>query len=695
MADQAVERPEEIEKDGTSRRWLMEIEDASKREKSWRECATKAEEVYSDEKGKERFNILFSNVQTLQPALYNTTPRPDVRRRFRDKDPVGKVVSEILERALAYSVDSYDFDATINEVLLDYLVAGRGVARVRYNPTFGDETEGDGESYTPVVYEEAVCEHVEWDDFRILGNARKWVDVPAIAFRHRMTRKQLVEEFGETGSEVPLNYSEQTDTANERAPDDAHEVTKKAEVWEVWDKIKRRVIYVTQGFEKVIDTRDDPLGLEGFFPVPRPLLSIHKPRSLVPKPEYDIYKAQAEELNTVSKRLSRLTSAIRARGIYNPLLGDNLERLVMEDNDGILVPADKDAVQRLFANGPADFNKQVWFMPIDMLAAVMAQLVQQRELIKQAIYEITGISDILRGASDAQETASAQRIKAQFGSLRLNSRQGEVQRFIRDLFRLKSEIFAEQFDPQTLSMMTGIQLPTEAEKMQAQITIQNAQQAQALAEAFQTPEVQQGAQQYQQQAAQAQEVLKKPSWEQVMQMMQNDLLRGYRIDVETDSTIEADQAYDQRSLAELYKGIADFSGVMGPLVQQGILPMDAVKAMLLSAVRKFKMGRQVEDALEEIGTQPQNPGDEAAKIEAQKAQMELQIKQQEGQIKIQQMQARAQADQQKLQLEMQRMQAEAANDRAELEIKREELAIKQAELNVKRAEVQVKREEVE
>lgn len=721
MTTEQVERPEQMEKtpDGLARRWMQEIDDASKRERNWRDDAVNTEETYSDENSTVRFNILFSNTATLAPALINSTPRPDVRRRFRDKDPVGKAVSEILERALTYSVDSYDFMATMDAVILDYLLPGRGIARVRYIPTYGDpvkeriaiqadtpdalmDEEGaytEGEEYEPVVHEEAVCEHVQWDDFRILGDVRSWDDVPAIAFRHRMTRKQLVSEFGEVGSDVPLNDSTREDGTDKQR----EEMTQKAEIWEVWDKDNRRVLFVTQGFSKPLDVREDPLGLNGFFPIPRPLVSVPKPRSMVPKPEYYIYKAQAEELNRISARIIRLTDAIKARGIYNPVLGDNLSRLMDENEDAILKPADKDAVNTLFSmTSQVDFQKQVWWMPIDMLAAVMLQLLQQREQIKQTIYEVTGISDILRGASNAQETASAQRIKAQFGSLRLKRRQSDVQRFIRDLFRLKAEIFAEQFDPQTLSLMTGIELPTEQEKAMAQQAVQAFEQQKQIMGQMQQqgmplpPEAQQQVQQYQKQAEQAQEVLKKPSWEQVMQVMRDDLLRGYKIDVETDSTIEADEAYDQRSLAELYKGIGDFSATVGPLVQQGALPLGAFKAMLVSAARKFKMGRQVEDELEQIPDQPpqqQNPEAEKAKVEAEKAKLDLQVKQAEAQMRTQKLEENAAHERQRLQMDMQRMQAEAANDQAELAIKREELSLKQAELGLKRQEMQMRHEE--
>jgi hypothetical protein len=63
-----------------------------------------------------------SNIETLLPAIYNSTPSPDVRRRFGDRDPIAKSVSDIVERAISYSVDAYDFDAMMQAVC--YSTAG-------------------------------------------------------------------------------------------------------------------------------------------------------------------------------------------------------------------------------------------------------------------------------------------------------------------------------------------------------------------------------------------------------------------------------------------------------------------------------------------------------------------------------------------------------------------------------------------
>ena len=71
--------------------WLEAIRLQRKAEEAWRKKAEKAVDRYRDEKERSgrRFNILFANTQTTIPALYNSEPVPDVRRRFGDDDEDG------------------------------------------------------------------------------------------------------------------------------------------------------------------------------------------------------------------------------------------------------------------------------------------------------------------------------------------------------------------------------------------------------------------------------------------------------------------------------------------------------------------------------------------------------------------------------------------------------------------------------
>jgi hypothetical protein len=645
--------------------WLDAIEAASKEEKDWRDDADDVVKIYRGDKASEtEFNIVYSNVETLIPAIYNSTPVPDVRRRFGDRDPIGKAVSDILERAISYSLDSYDFDATMRAVLFDSAVPGRGVARVRYVP-YMDET---GES---VAYEEATCEYVPWRHFRH-GAARVWDEVPWIAFEHFLSRDQLRQLSPELADKVQLDCT----TRGEDAPEDQKsDIFKRARVWEVWDRDAKEVIFIATGYaDAPLSRQEDPLGLTGFYPIPRPVQPISTPGKLCPVTPYTAYKTLAEELNSVTQRIRKLVRQIKVKGGYASQ-GSDINKLAAAD-DGELVPI-QGLEAMVSANG--DLNKLIAWWPVEPQVKALAQLYQQREMIKQTIYEVTGISDIVRGASMASETATAQQIKAQWGSLRIQRLQAEVQRFARDLFRLKAEIFATKFDIRSLSQITGVMVLPEQQIMAAQQQAQMAQQSQQPV----PPELQ--------------DVLKAVPLEKIEPVMRSDMMRAYRIDVESDSTIRADLTRNQEQMAGFVQGSAQYMQAALALAQGG-MPREPLVEIYAAFARQFKLGKQAEDALDrmsEMAKQPQppkpDPETEKLKLEGQRMQMQAQADQQKAATDLQMKQADHQLAVEKMQADMAMAQEKAQFDMA---LQREKMAqdyqLKQMELS---ATIELKRAE--
>ena len=616
--------------------WLDAIALAGKEESDWRDGAADALAAYKGEvkdkaRAQRRFNILFSNVETIAPAVYNSVPTPDVRRRFSDDDPVGRTAAQVLERALSSSVDGYGFDPIMRRSVKDTLITGRGVVRVRYEPTMADGA---------LIYERVGCESVYWADFR-RGPARTWESVPWVAFRHFLTREELERLNPKIGATIDLDARLQGVEDKDGQP--PAQIFQRATVWEIWDRERRRVLFIAPAYRDApLVEADDPLGLADFFPVPCPLYAIDTPDSLVPVEPYRLYKDLADELDRVTRRIASLTAALKWRGAYaDPTLGDFLvkfEKLA----DGEFAPMDNPSA---FQAGAGGLEKAFWMMPIEQAAGVLQQLYAAREQIKASIYEVTGISDIVRGASQASETATAQSIKSQWGSLRIQRLQAEVQRFARDLLRLKAEIIAEKFEPQSLMAASGI-----------------------------------------------------PVDEQVMALLRNDAMRTYRVDIETDSTIQADVARAQQNASGFVAGFGQFMQAVGPAVQAGALPVEVARTMLQSFARSFKLGRAVEDAIDTIGqSQPQAPGapqadaqaaaqqqaqQEAAQAQAEaqaeaqmkaqgeqmKAQASLQSEQVRAQVSLQAEQVRAQA---MLQAEQMRIAAENQRHAAEMAMKRD------------------------
>jgi hypothetical protein len=299
------------------------------------------------------------------------------------------------------------------------------------------------------------------------------------------------------------------------------------------------------------------------------------------------------------------------------------------------------------------------------------ELYNQREQIKKTIYEITGIADIMRGSTASSETLGAQQLKVQFGTMRLDDMGRDIQRYARDLVRIAAEIIAEHFSTDSIAMMTDIKLPSPEEKMMAQ------QQAQMMA------------QQQQPLPRQLEAILEKPTWEECMQVLRDDKQRSYRVDIETDSTIAGDQAMDQKSVTELLTGVSTFITNAGPAVAAGYLPLEAAKSMLMSAVRRFRMGREVEDALDMIGENEDGAAGDGQEIQAQQQQeqavaaqadqMKMQMEQQNSAIKAQEAQQKAQIEQDKMQLDAKVQQASLMIQEQEIGLKERDMALREFE----------------
>jgi hypothetical protein len=166
--------------------------------------------------------------------------------------------------------------------------------------------------------------------------------------------------------------------------------------------------------------------------------------------------------------------------------------------------------------------------------------------VQEVIYEITGISDILRGSSVASETATAQNIKTQWGTLRLKRLQKEVQRYARDLLRMTLEIAASKFSEDTWAKMTG--LPYHGRS--ASTTRADGRRSQAAGPASHGCERRSdaaGSAADSTAGRSGQTQLSVPVWEQVLATLKDDTQRAYRIDIETNSTVEPEAVEDQKT----------------------------------------------------------------------------------------------------------------------------------------------------
>lgn len=651
--------------------WLTEIDDALKREKKYRQSGQKCVDLFEAKKWEDTpFAILYSNTETLFPAVYSAQPIPIVSRRYKDADPAGKAVAETSTRILKFLLDTeskdYDtFDEIMQPAVLDGLITNRGLTRFRFVATEDGLPE--------CVYGESV----RWDKF-FHGYARTWKKVPWIGFEWDMSKAELKKNFPDAPfSDLRMTSDGDMDTGENKA-EDREELAgvKTYKVYEVWDKTSKKVIFLSPCCPKEpLKYIDDPLNLSSFFPTPKPLNFMRKVTTLVPTPLYIQYCQQAQELNEITRRLKAIIRAIKFRGAYNSAV-EGIEKMLNAD-DNELVPVEN--VQSM-PDGTG-MDKLLWIVPTADLAATAQSLYQQRESIKQVIYEITGVSDILRGASVASETATAQNIKNQWGTLRLKRMQKEVQRFCRDSLAIMLEIAAGNFEVSTMQQMTGLPFMTNEQKQQVQMQ-QQQQQIIAQQQAAMQPPPQPGQPPARPPAPpelppEVQQAMALPSWDDIDAILKNNVALHYKTDIETNSTLEAEAAHDKEEISELLNAISQFLNGVAPLVEQGTLPIEVAKQMLLTVSRRFNFGEQLEDSLNAMKA-PEPQADPAAEAKGQAEQ------------------AKAEAEKAKAAAEMQQTQLEAGIAKEEFAARQAERAqeaqIKQLELDIKKEELAMQRE---
>jgi len=610
--------------------------------KQWEQRTVRIIDRYRDEKRNRtgmvgtKFNILWANINTLVPAVFSRLPKPDVSRRYRDKDPVGRVAALILERALEFEVEHYpDYRASMRNCVYDRFLGGRGVAWIRYEPHFrnaeglpedglqitedADEAEerpdADEAGECEVVdYECAPVDYVNWRDF---GHtvARTWEEVTAVWRKVYMGRDALIERFGEElGATIPLDTRPEDLKRNNN---NSGEGDYQALIFEIWDKRTNSAIWISKSLGKILDEVEDPLELENFFPCPKPLFATLTNETLVPVPDFTLYQDQAMELDTLSDRINGLIKALQVKGVYDAG-SPELARLFTEGQSGTLLPV-KNWLSFAEKKG---LGGTIELMDIQPIARTLTDCYAAMEQVKQQVYEITGLTDIMRGATEAGETATAQRLKGAFGTLRLKGMQNEVVQFATEILQIKAQIMCSLFQPETLLAIGGAQQLSEED------------------------------QQYIPQA---------------LQLLKDEPLRNFRIEVTSDSMVSMDENQEKADRMEFLTATGAFLKEAFPIISAAPESGALLIEMLKFGVTAFKVGKSIEGqfdaALDQLREQAKQPKQQAPDPEMMKIQAESQARQAEMQMKAQldmaHVQAQMQLEQHKQQVQQQQAVAES------------------------------------
>jgi hypothetical protein len=643
--------------DHTYEDWYNCIAQYERTFKEWEGRADKIVKRYRDDSRSRnnpnaKFNILWSNVQTITPAVFARLPRPDVSRRFRDNDPIGRVASMMLERALEYEIEHYgDYASAMKQAVQDRLLGGRGTAWVRYEPHIvgqaagmgegapddgfqvtedADEAETEGGIYREdqerIEYECAPVDYVYWRDFG-LTTARTWEEVTAVWRKVYMERDALIERFGEElGGKIPLDTKPETSKSfNEKMGEGSRE----ALIYEIWDKATGQVIWLSKSMGKLLDTRDDPLQLENFWPCPKPMFSTLTTDSLIPVPDFVLYQDQARQLDTLADRIDGFINALKVRGVYDAS-EPSLARLFTEGENNALLP-----VKNYGAfSEKGGLQGAINLVDIAPIAQGLNMAYQAMEQVKGQIYEIMGIADIQRGQTDPSETLGAQIIKSNNASGRLKTMQHDVVNFATALLQIKAQIICQHFTDDTIVKISG--------------AMQLSPQDQALIP-------------------------------QALQLLKDEPAKNFRIEVTTDSMIYQDEQQEKQDRMEFLSAVSGFLSQALPAARETPELTPMLVEMLKFGVTAFKAGKGLEGLIDETADkfrqqakeqegQPKPPS-----AEEQKMQMQMQMEQSKMQAQAQARQAEMQMQ---MQLEQQKMQMQMEVEKAKQEYQAQENQLK-------------------
>lgn len=600
-------------------KYLGQIKSYETEFKKWEKRVEKILKRYRDERSQQSrdnppasFNILWSNVQSLVPATFAQLPKPDVSRRFSDRDPIGRVASMILERALDYEINHYsDYRCTLSECVLDRFLGGRGTSWQRYEPHMralalqepidgAAVTEDSDEPQEELEYECAPVDYVHWKDF---GHsvARTWEEVNVVWRRVYMTKPALVTRFGEElAGKIPLDAQPDDLKRSDRANPDFDD-QRRACIYEIWDKGEKKALWISKSHKEPLDVKDSAalkeagLEFEEFFPCPRPLFATLTNESLIPVPDFTLYQDQANELDICCDRIDGLVKSLQVKGVYDASQGIELARL-FTDADNTDLRAIKN--WQSFAE-KGGLKGAIDLVDLTPIANALVAAYNAMSQIKQQIYEITGISDIVRGQTAASETATAQQLKGQYVGLRLRDMQQDVAIFATDILRLKAQVIS-QFDAQTL--------------LQISAADQLSDEDQALIP-------------------------------QALQMLANKPLRNFRIEIAADSLVRIDEQEEKANRMEFLTAIGGFLEKALPVAQQAPGMVPVIAELMRFAVTAFKVGRPIEgvidQAMEEFKQQQAQPKQPPP---PDPRQIQAQLQAQTAPVKAQAEQARAQAD---------------------------------------------------
>lgn len=596
--------------------WCEELKSSKEARKELVETAERSIKVYSKKHKlldtEREIGIWWSLVNTLLPAYFSRVPKVDVTQRRKRGGDVYRLSGLVWEYSTQYAIEEhFNFTDVGYRAVLQFILAGEGIIWARYDADFKDKeyeypltknedgsySKDDGEDYVEdeerakviesedgppmaqelieeVHTERAILEVISVRDFRC-GIASTPEEVPWKAKRCYLSREQAKKKFGEDSDLFNYNSYPESETNRKK---DKQDFEGKAELWEIHCKTTDSVYFLHEGGkEKFLRKQDIPVKFNGFWPC----VEIHantKPDCITPFGDYVECEDLILEAERLTTRIHATIEFIKTNFAYDASMGDVIEQLFEGDLKG--VPVQQSSAQR--AKG--SLGDSLFFLPIDMYIKALQSLYEAREATLTKLYESLACSDLLRGQSVAIKTATANNLESNYASLRFSVRREQVARFLTDGIKKVGEIIVTKFDPKTIYDMSF-----------AEELVEELPDPEPPMEMMPDPNMPPGAPPPM--MGQMPPIDPFMKFQELYEILKSSALRNFKLDIESDSLVELDQAADRQERVDAMTSAGGFLQQLEPLLKTAPSTAKFAKGMMRFVLRTYKAGKDIEGDL--------------------------------------------------------------------------------------------------
>lgn len=602
-----------------------------------------------------KFPLWWSCWQIRQPMTLARLAIP-VLKDTQGDDPFGRtacIIGERLTRGILKTFDAFPEFSASND---DFLITNLGWGRVFYRNEMCEEEEKlrlqeapqppqqDPNTPPPPIFITPDGQPVDQPEFDDLGpyvltgknvsieneevyfeaglysnlytdaDARRWNKVTRLAFESSYSYREFKKKFGDVG----LAKICKSDV-------DDHKDGKPIITFEYHDKFLREVRWFAETSEDFfqptemanindLEEVDEPesekrteeadgnldnsdlYGLTGFFPCSAPLIINQSTDEFWPTPEYFQIMDITDDVNSIVTRMILLTKAIRCRFFFDASF-PILQQLVSETGEGggIGVPD----LERILINNKGNLSTLVAYLPVDQMIEGLKNMYEAFQQRLEMFYNITGISDLIRGQTPqdgTQKTNGEKQLEAKFAVNRFEPYQRKVQEWIKDNYQLLMELALKMFSDQSLDEYITPQ------------TLDKEDQQRYVA---------------------------------ALELLRNNKRRRFRVDFETDSTIAINEQWKKKQAIELANTLTKALESTANIAEQHPELAATELKVLKHMIGEFSDGKlfidEIQDSIEEViqkVSQPKTPDFNKDQADNELKQHELEINAQKDQYEF-------------------------------------------------------------